>query len=363
MKKRIFTGILIVLLLSGMAVSVFSDYALKHADNSEKSEAETEKNEAETKETELTIERKNTELTIGEDILPENAEGSIVYDNTQYGFRFVLPESWANFTVVTEHWEGMSVGEPAGDRVVETGPMLNIRHPLWTEQEPRQDIPIMIFTAEQWESLNKGEFHIGAAPVGPSEIEHNSRYVFALPARYNYAFPTGFEEVEKILDNNPLKPFEKLADISGLGGISLGDSPERVIEVLGSNYTESVEPDTAGFIGEDMTVWSYENDTVVYIGQTSGKVLKVTTASPDLKTSLSIKVGDNAETVFKAYRLLYEEAVSRHRDEVLEGWFLMEDGIVMIFDFDKSDGVMVNSDVTSDFAVEEIILAYWKHFD
>jgi hypothetical protein len=28
--------------------------------------------------------------------------------------------------------------------------------------------------------------------------------VFALPARYNYAFPTRYEEVEKILSSNPL---------------------------------------------------------------------------------------------------------------------------------------------------------------
>jgi hypothetical protein len=64
----------------------------------------------------------------------------------------------------------------------------------------------MIFTLEQWSSLEKGEFHIGAAPIGPTILGQNNEYVFALPARYNFAFLEGYEEVENILDNNPLHP-------------------------------------------------------------------------------------------------------------------------------------------------------------
>lgn len=57
----------------------------------------------------------------------------------------------------------------------------------------------MIFTLEQWGSLLEGKFHIGAAPIGPTELGRNSKYVFALPARYNFAFPEGYEEVEEII--------------------------------------------------------------------------------------------------------------------------------------------------------------------
>lgn len=134
---------------------------------------------------------------------------SIVYRNTQYGFSFSLPESWKGYSVVTGKWEGLAMGGgPQGDRTVETGPVISIRHPQWTSQERRQDIPIMVFTLTQWNALQQGEFHIGAAPVGPSELGRNTRYVFALPARYNYAFPTGYEEVEKILASNPLQANE-----------------------------------------------------------------------------------------------------------------------------------------------------------
>lgn len=132
--------------------------------------------------------------------------GLIEYENTQYGFSFSLPVSWKGYSIITDKWEGLAINEQEGEKTVETGPVINIRNPDWTDQNPRQDIPIMIFTVTQWDELQKEKFHIGAAPIGPSELGHNSRYIFALPARYNFAFPTGYEEVEKILGGKPLQP-------------------------------------------------------------------------------------------------------------------------------------------------------------
>jgi hypothetical protein len=66
----------------------------------------------------------------------------------------------------------------------------------------------MVFTRLQWDSLQDEAFHIGAAPIGPSELGRNGRYVFALPARYNYAYPVGFEEVDQILSRQPLTTFD-----------------------------------------------------------------------------------------------------------------------------------------------------------
>jgi len=111
-----------------------------------------------------------------------------VYQNLQYGFSFSLPESWQGHSIITTTWQGLSLEGSQGE-IVETGPLLSIRHPQWTAQNQRQDIPIMIFTHAQWNSLQREEFHIGASPIGPSELARNSKFVFALPARYNYAFP------------------------------------------------------------------------------------------------------------------------------------------------------------------------------
>jgi hypothetical protein len=129
----------------------------------------------------------------------------LVYDNKDYGFYFTLPKSWIGYSVIEGKWEGLSLTESKENQ---SGPIIYIRHPEWTEKTPRQDIPIMVFTQDQWKSLNNMEFSVGAAPIGPSKLGENTTYVFALPARYNYEFMTGFEEVEEILENNPLQAYE-----------------------------------------------------------------------------------------------------------------------------------------------------------
>ncbi len=145
-----------------------------------------------------------SEVALGkyEETAPTDKPEAVIYKNTQYGFNFPLPDSWKGFKIVTGKWEGTG-------KVNEAGPLISIRHPKWTEKTPRQDIPIMVFTLAQWDALQKGDFHIGAAPMNPSELGRNIGYVFALPARYNYAFPAGYEEVEEILKNNPIQTIDK----------------------------------------------------------------------------------------------------------------------------------------------------------
>lgn len=133
-----------------------------------------------------------------------------VYKNTQYGFEFSLPDSWKGYTVVQDKWEG-AADEAEQPKTAEAGVTLLLRHPQWRSEKLRQDIPIMVFTLAQWESLTADKFHIGAAPMNPSEIGRNSKYVFAIPARYNYAFPEGYEEVEQVLKGTPLKATENFA--------------------------------------------------------------------------------------------------------------------------------------------------------
>ena len=130
---------------------------------------------------------------------------SSVYNNKEYGFYFLLPESWKGYSIIEDKWDGVSLVDSKENQ---SGTLIYIRHPEWTEEAPRQDIPVMIFTMELWESLNNEEFSVGAAPVLPGKLGENSKYVFALPARYNYSFFTGFEEVEEILERNPLQIFE-----------------------------------------------------------------------------------------------------------------------------------------------------------
>lgn len=129
----------------------------------------------------------------------------IQYENTEFSFRFTLPSSWEGFQIVKQEWRGTSLDKVKAD---EYGPQLLIRHPKWAKGNVRQVIPIMILSKSQWDSLQKSEFHIGAAPIGPKVFDHNRKYVFALPARYNFAFPEGYQEVEEIMKKNPLKAIE-----------------------------------------------------------------------------------------------------------------------------------------------------------
>jgi hypothetical protein len=60
----------------------------------------------------------------------------------------------------------------------------------------------MVFTVAQWNSLQRGDFVVSAAGIGPRELGRNVRYVFALPPRCDFADLPGMQEVETILEGN-----------------------------------------------------------------------------------------------------------------------------------------------------------------
>jgi hypothetical protein len=138
---------------------------------------------------------------------PEEAQ--IEYKNNTYGFIVTLPSTWKGYKVVTEKWEGFVFNEDQTKNIKSTeGPKISIRHPKWTAKVHRQDIPILVFTIKQWNDLNSDTIHLDtAAPVLPSELARNSRYVFALPARYNFAYEEGYEEVDGLIQNKAVKAF------------------------------------------------------------------------------------------------------------------------------------------------------------
>jgi hypothetical protein len=73
---------------------------------------------------------------------PQTAE-SVLYTNKHFGFAFTLPNSWKGFSILVSDWSGF---DSRDNEMKEHGPEFTIRHPLWTEADPRQDIPIMVFT-------------------------------------------------------------------------------------------------------------------------------------------------------------------------------------------------------------------------
>lgn len=190
----------------------------------------------------LVLEKSHTQWLITQVDLNTNEQAApMLYKNSQYGFSFQLPESWRGYTIISGQWEGFAT-EPHSNTPAETGPLLSIRHPWWTADNPRQDIPVMVFTLSQWNSLQQQAFHIGAAPIGPKELGRNSQYVFALPARYNFAFPTGYEEVEKILENDPLQSWEE--------DILVPDQAEKIIKETAANLIKALSTKDAQAISD-----------------------------------------------------------------------------------------------------------------
>lgn len=125
----------------------------------------------------------------------------IEYRNIQYGFCFALPAGWKGYTIVTEQWNGTPLdgGPPM------SGVKLLIRHPAWTVDNPREDIPIMIFDPANWQRVEKEEVALSAAPIGPTKLGRNRRYVFALPARWDFDELPGWEEADQVVAGKPLK--------------------------------------------------------------------------------------------------------------------------------------------------------------
>lgn len=119
-----------------------------------------------------------------------------VYKNDTYGFEMTFPITWKNYSAIKGYWQGNFTKEQG----MAVGPMLTFRNPNWKENEHWQDIPVMIFAYDAWELVEKEEISLGAAPVGPSEIGRNAKWIFATPARwYGFTSDKGQEEAVAIV--------------------------------------------------------------------------------------------------------------------------------------------------------------------
>lgn len=129
-------------------------------------------------------------------ILSFKFNNDLVYKNTDYGFEITLPTAWQGYSVLTEKWNGQTVDKKA---IKFEGPKIIIRNPSWTETKPWQDIPVMIFSKNEWAMIEAENLSVSAAPIGPSKLGENEQYVFALPPRWvGFTDALGQEEATEI---------------------------------------------------------------------------------------------------------------------------------------------------------------------
>jgi hypothetical protein len=129
----------------------------------------------------------------------------IVYRNTQYGFCFRLPADWKGYSITVRKWSGgiLSTGDPPK---IMQGPLIVIRHPAWTEDDPYQDIPIMVFTRAQWRVKQKYGVITSASGVDWGTFGSNTIYVFKQPDRWvGYTDDKGWREVEDLMMTDPFQ--------------------------------------------------------------------------------------------------------------------------------------------------------------
>lgn len=132
---------------------------------------------------------------------------SIIYKNTDYGFNFSLPANWQGYSIINNTW----IGTPLTNTPAQSGPKLLIRNPKWTTSAPYEDLPVLVFTIPQWNAYLAENFSIGAAPIKASELDRNDKYVFALPARWDFDYSLDYKEAQDIIARKPLQAFNTIS--------------------------------------------------------------------------------------------------------------------------------------------------------
>jgi len=150
--------------------------------------------------------------------------------------------------------------------------------------------------------------------------------------------------------------------LPSIAGICLDDAAEIVEMILGNEYEESFS-DIEGHFGEPYYIRTYNDGLSIIIGQNSGKVLEIELTSTEYETWLGDRIGDTAEEVLSKYRKKYTEPETIHSDGKLEGWFNVGNGIILIFDFNKEDNMIVNTDISPVSKVELIKLTKMQYLD
>jgi hypothetical protein len=127
----------------------------------------------------------------------------IHYHNARYDFTFYLPAGWQGYSILTQQWEGEKyLPEKDNAVVLARGPIIVLRNPQWKTNDLYQDIPIYIFTRQQWDDTNLGKYYAQGAGGVIYELWHDDKYVFGMHSRYNWGELNGAKEVQDIVNQN-----------------------------------------------------------------------------------------------------------------------------------------------------------------
>src|SRR6185437_6865362 len=110
------------------------------------------------------------------------SSSATIYQNDLYGLTFHLPSDWTGYTVLHDRWQAYEYDDKLDrDVLAGTGPILILRHPIWRTDHRRQDIPILVFTTEQWQADVPERIYAGGTIY---ELCRNKRYVCGIYSRF-----------------------------------------------------------------------------------------------------------------------------------------------------------------------------------
>ncbi len=112
-----------------------------------------------------------------------------------------------------------------------------------------------------------------------------------------------------------------------------------------------------------MLILSYKDGIEITFGSNSKTVLFIVSSNQKFKTDLNISVSNTAKEIDAEYAKKFEKFEGYNSDGPLDGWYIVDEESVMIFDYKKSDHSRVNDTVNDNSKCEEIELAYYKYFD
>lgn len=138
------------------------------------------------------------------------------YQNEKYGFEMKFPQSWKGYKVFEESWDGTTLDS---NFVEYEGPKIVIRNPKWSEDKIWQDIPILVFTKDEWQLIEAANLNIFSAPIAPRKLGENNKYIFALPPRWiGFTDASGQDEAQKIVETFKLLDLDKTKDLETYDG-------------------------------------------------------------------------------------------------------------------------------------------------
>jgi hypothetical protein len=150
-------------------------------------------------------------FSIGDKIIKRDLslldDTKIEYLNEEYHFGIYLPKEWEGLQVNTSKETGDKDLDVLFGRIDEEFIVMNIKHPNWTNEQPYQNISLVIFRTEQWNE-NVAKAVDDDFDLLPLHIPGGgNRFVIRTnPMAYNSSFK-GYSEVVEIIGDGHFSSF------------------------------------------------------------------------------------------------------------------------------------------------------------